>query len=72
MHANTPSILKAIGPYAAILDISLVGAGDVLPKKALDRLLSLRPSQRVFSWAHHDNSLQAWVDLSYMSHTHTH
>ncbi len=70
MHANTPLILKPIGPSAAVSCVSLVIAGAVLLWKALDRLLSLRRCQRVFSWAHHDNSLQARVDLSCMSHTH--
>lgn len=36
----------------------------------MDRLLALRWSQRVFSWAHHDNSPQAWDNWSCMSHTH--
>lgn len=69
-HTNTPSILKPIGPSTAVSCISLVRAGAVLPEKALDRLLSLWWCQHVFSWAHHDNSLQAWVDSSCMNHTH--
>lgn len=54
-----------------VLCISLVAAGTIpAQRKGLDRLRALRWCQHVLSRAHHDNSLQARLHLSCMSHTH--
>lgn len=50
----------------SIIITSLLDA--VLQEVVLDRLPALRRCQRVLPWAHHDSSLHAWVDSSYMSH----